>query len=133
MFTLHIQEQLTFPACLENLENQIKDSKKQLDKLQQMRYDAVLAKDSALRELRFREELNKNERKQREIELNALKKVAENKRSELDFSDKKLVYFCNLAARTNTFLNSHRFNLYTVYLCALLSNHLTHLLFVFVA
>ena len=60
-------------------------------KLHRMRDDAVLAKESALRELRFREELNKNERKQREIELTVLKRVAENKRSELDFSDKKLV------------------------------------------
>uniref|UniRef100_A0A915F0R5 Coiled coil domain containing protein 151 n=1 Tax=Echinococcus canadensis TaxID=519352 RepID=A0A915F0R5_9CEST len=85
------EEQLTFPACLENLENQIKDSKKELEKLQRMHYDAMLAKDSALRELKFREEENKNDRRRRDIEISALRKVAEDKRSKADFGEKKLM------------------------------------------
>ncbi|CDI98280.1 coiled coil domain containing protein 151 [Echinococcus multilocularis] len=85
------EEQLTFPACLENLENQIKDSKKELEKLQRMHYDAMLAKDSALRELKFREEKNKNDRRRRDIEISALRKAAEDKRSKADFGEKKLM------------------------------------------
>ncbi|KAL5971582.1 hypothetical protein TSMEX_000703, partial [Taenia solium] len=85
------EEQFTFPVCLENLENQIKDSKMELEKLQRMHYDAVLAKDSALRELKFREEENKNDRRRRDIEISALRKVAEDKRNEADFSEKKLM------------------------------------------
>lgn len=56
-----------------------------------MHYDAVLAKDSALRELKLREDENKNDRRRRDIEISALRKVAEDKRNETDFSEKKLV------------------------------------------
>ncbi|KAL5109206.1 hypothetical protein TcWFU_007446 [Taenia crassiceps] len=56
-----------------------------------MHLDAVLAKDSALRELKFREEENKNDRRRRDVEISVLRKVAEDKRNEADFSEKKLM------------------------------------------
>lgn len=87
-----VEEQLTFPACLENLENQIKESKRELDKILRMHNDALLAKESAKQELRYREEVNRNERKRRESELSGLKNVAEALKKEVDFSEKKRVY-----------------------------------------
>nr|CDS31588.1 Serine/threonine-protein kinase Genghis Khan [Hymenolepis microstoma] len=86
-----VEEQLTFPACLENLENQIKESKKELDKILKMHNDALLAQESAKQELRYREEINKSERKRRENELSGLKQVAETLRKEVDFSEKKRI------------------------------------------
>ncbi|VDL18806.1 unnamed protein product [Hymenolepis diminuta] len=86
-----VEEQLTFPACLENLENQIKESKKELDKILRMHNDALLAKESAKQELRYREEVNRNERKRRESELSGLKNVAETLKKEVDFSEKKRI------------------------------------------
>ncbi|KAM7535175.1 hypothetical protein Aperf_G00000094823 [Anoplocephala perfoliata] len=83
------EEQLTFPACIQNLETQIKESRNELTKLFKMHTDAVLAKESALQELRYREEVSKNDRRRRESELSALKKVAEAKQVETD--DKKLM------------------------------------------
>lgn len=83
------EEQHTFPTCLENLENQIKESKKELEKILKMHKDALLARDSAKQELRYREDVNRTDRKRREMELNALKQVAEAQRKEIDISESK--------------------------------------------
>ncbi|BHF72125.1 hypothetical protein SprV_0401518900 [Sparganum proliferum] len=84
-------EQLTFPKSLEQMELEIKKSQAEVATLQNMYADAVLAKDAAMQEMRYQEDVTKAERKRRETELSSMRRVVEGKKSVVDKNDKRVV------------------------------------------
>uniref|UniRef100_A0A0X3P8Y5 ODAD1 central coiled coil region domain-containing protein n=2 Tax=Schistocephalus solidus TaxID=70667 RepID=A0A0X3P8Y5_SCHSO len=85
------EEQLTFPKSLEQMELEIKKSQAEVATLQSMYADAVLAKDAAMQEMRYQEDVTKAERKRRETELSSMRRVVEGKKSVVDKNDKRVV------------------------------------------
>ncbi|VDN09675.1 unnamed protein product [Dibothriocephalus latus] len=85
------EEQLAFPKSLENMELEIKKSQAEVATLQTMYADAVLAKDAAMQEMRYQEDVTKAERKRRENELSSMRRVVEGKKSVVDKNDKRVV------------------------------------------
>nr|VZI10430.1 unnamed protein product [Spirometra erinaceieuropaei] len=85
------EEQLTFPKSLEQMELEIKKSQAEVATLQNMYADAVLAKDAAMQEMRYQEDVTKAERKRRETELSSMRRVVEGKKSVVDKNDKRVV------------------------------------------
>ncbi|XP_036357591.1 coiled-coil domain-containing protein 151-like isoform X2 [Octopus sinensis] len=74
------QDSLKWPLVLENLEKEIKQSLNEQEELQSMYRDAQLSKENALKVLKKHEDMISHERKKREIQLQELKKEAEEKR-----------------------------------------------------
>eukprot|EP00106_Octopus_bimaculoides_P020508 XP_014787950.1 PREDICTED: coiled-coil domain-containing protein 151-like [Octopus bimaculoides] len=74
------EDSLKWPLVLENLEKEIKQSLNEQEELQAMYRDAQLSKENALKVLKKHEDMISHERKKREIQLQELKKEAEEKR-----------------------------------------------------
>ncbi|KAL7061108.1 hypothetical protein AAHC03_09500 [Spirometra sp. Aus1] len=73
------------------MELEIKKSQAEVATLQNMYADAVLAKDAAMQEMRYQEDVTKAERKRRETELSSMRRVVEGKKSVVDKNDKRVV------------------------------------------
>ncbi|XP_062891641.1 coiled-coil domain-containing protein 151 isoform X1 [Mobula hypostoma] len=86
----HLQEEsVTFQKQLDTLEAEILQHRQQLKELQAMNNNAQLSRDAAKAELRQQEEVMQKERREREKILNEYKKLAEEKRAQVERAERQ--------------------------------------------
>ena len=90
-YFFHVKEHLNYGNNLDMMELEIKNCREEVKQLKIMYQDAVLAKDAALEELRRQEELVFTERRRRDIELQNMKQVAQEKQLLQEKVEKRIV------------------------------------------
>lgn len=86
-----IQEAEKFPSVLDSMECEIRSVKAELKELKAMHDDAQISKTAAQEELAKHEKIVYSERKQREIELQKMKKEAEEKKIQHERIERRIV------------------------------------------
>lgn len=84
------EEHKTFETKLDEMEQEIKRLRVELKDLKSMKNDAMIARDAAKTELQKQEQEVYSERKRRELELNKVKKEADEKQSQQELYSKRL-------------------------------------------
>ena len=79
----------SLPARLENMENTLRAQRVELSELNELSKEAITARDTAKAELSIIEQSSYESRKQREAELNALRKEVERRKNDAEKIDKK--------------------------------------------